>query len=64
MAPMPQYRIFFIDQLGRFQDVEVIECVDDQHAIAAAQQRSNGDDVELWHRDRFITRIGGDGQVA
>jgi hypothetical protein len=54
---MPQYRIFFLDQFGRFTGAEVIDCPDDQEAIATSRQRVNGYEVELWHRDRFIIRL-------
>ena len=61
---MPQYRLFFIDPFGQFQDVEIIDGADDEQAVAKARQHVNGEEMELWHRDRFIGRIGRDGRLA
>jgi hypothetical protein len=55
---MPEYRIYFVDPSGRFQGVEIIHCVSDQQAIAKARQYIDGHDLEVWQRDRFVTRMG------
>jgi hypothetical protein len=35
---MPEFRIYTIGRDGRFSDVEIVDCADDQKAIRKAQQ--------------------------
>jgi hypothetical protein len=53
-----RYRIYFLDQFGRFRGVEDIDCRDDSEAIAKAQQYPDAEQMELWDHARFIARIG------
>jgi hypothetical protein len=34
-----------------------MECSSDDDAISSAQQLLDGHDVEIWQRERFITRL-------
>jgi hypothetical protein len=55
---MPAYRIYFIDRANHIsRPSEIVECADDQEAIKKAEQLVEGQDLELWERDRFIMRI-------
>jgi hypothetical protein len=60
---MPQYRIYLHDEFGRFRGVEDLDCADDRQAIATARQRAGAEEMELWDRGRFVTRIGRSGPV-
>jgi hypothetical protein len=55
---MAQYRIYHVDPDGHISTPpEVVECQDDQEAIEKATRFVNGRDIELWERDRFVTRL-------
>ena len=54
---MPVFRIYTQGLDARFTDAKDIECADEQEAIQKAQEALDGRDIELWERDRFITRL-------
>ena len=47
---MPQYHLYFISQ-GRLVDADDVEAPDDGEALRLAQQRRDGDVVEVWDDD-------------
>jgi hypothetical protein len=55
---MQEYRIYLIDPAGRItQPAEVIECTDDEAAIAQAKQYINGRAVEVWRGAQRIVHF-------
>jgi hypothetical protein len=55
---MPHYRIYVTTTDGHVTaPATVIECDDDQEAIAKAERFINGRAVELWEGARFIVRF-------
>jgi hypothetical protein len=54
---VPDYRAYIIGHDGRFTKAIALDCADDSAAIEAATQLINGQDVELWQRDRRIARF-------
>jgi hypothetical protein len=55
---MPHYRIYVTTTDGHVTaPATVIECDDDQEAIAKAERYINGRAVELWEGARFIVRF-------
>ena len=58
---MPHYRIFSTSRDGHILGpATIVECADDEEAIAQATQLTNGKSVELWEGARFIVRCLGD----
>jgi hypothetical protein len=56
---MSEYSIYTItDEDRQFsQSCTVVHCADDVEAIETAAQWVDMHDVELWERNRFITRL-------
>jgi hypothetical protein len=55
---MADYRAYIIGTDGHFIRVEYLSPhADDVSAIEAAKQLVDGHDVELWERERLITRL-------
>jgi hypothetical protein len=54
---MQHYRVYFIGQDGRFLKTIDLSCADDGAAIESAKQLIDGNDLELWQRDRRIARF-------
>jgi hypothetical protein len=55
---MHDYRIFTLDEKGRIAGPAMtLECVDDQAAVARAQQHVNGRAVEVWKGARMVVRL-------
>jgi hypothetical protein len=57
-AAMPTYRAYLIDSNNRVVSFKPVEAGDDDEALQAAQQFVDGRDIEVWHLDRMIGRIG------
>ena len=56
---MHEYRIYILDENGRIAGpATVLECLDDQAAVAQAQQHLNGGAVEVWNGARMVVRLG------
>ena len=54
---MAHYRAYFIGIDGLFVKSIDLDCVDDAAAIENAKQLVDGQDVELWQRDRRIQKF-------
>ncbi len=56
---MPQsYRIYTVGPDGKFEGVpKVIECADDDEAIAMGMQAIDGHDIEIWDTTRLVARL-------
>src|ERR1700737_3286866 len=55
---MPTYRAYLIDADNRVSSYRPIEAATDAAALKAARQFVDGCDVEVWHLDRKIGRLG------
>jgi cytolysin (calcineurin-like family phosphatase) len=55
---MPTYRAYLINEDNRVASYKPIEADTDAEALQAARQFVNGCDVEVWHLDRRIGRLG------
>jgi hypothetical protein len=54
---MPAYRIYSIGLDGYATAADEFECASDRDAIQKTLQVTEGQDKELWERDRFIVRM-------
>jgi hypothetical protein len=54
---MPEYRVYIIGSDGHFHSAVPLECADDNEAMKRAERLADGQDVELWQRDRKIARF-------
>jgi len=55
---MQDYRLYFLDAKGHIHNVVLLECDDDEAAVAAAARHRDGRKMELWRRDRLVQRFG------
>jgi hypothetical protein len=56
-ADVTEYRIDVVDAHGNFIRSVQIDCTDDKAAIESAKQFIHGHDIELWQRNRLLTRF-------
>jgi hypothetical protein len=54
---MTDYRVYVIGTDGHFVRAIQLDCPNDRAAIESAKQFINGHDIELWQRDRIITKF-------
>jgi hypothetical protein len=55
---MPHYRVYQLDSCGHIdRPPDLVDCEDDETAIAIAEQLVDGRDVELWQLDRLVVRF-------
>jgi hypothetical protein len=54
---MTEFRIDVIDAPGNVIRSIRIDCADDKAAIETAKQFIAGHDIELWQRNRLLTRF-------
>ena len=54
---MAGYRLYGLDGVNKVSSGEWIEAGDDETAIAAAKEKMDGHDCELWQGTRFVARI-------
>jgi hypothetical protein len=54
---MTDYRVYVIGSDGHFVRAIHLDCPDDSAAIEWAKQYIDGDDIELWQRDRQIAKF-------
>jgi hypothetical protein len=55
---MHDYRIFFLNDKGHVaRPATIVECPDDEAALAQAQQFINGRAVEVWERARLVAHF-------
>jgi hypothetical protein len=58
------YRVFLVDQRRHpLAPPTIIECADDQAAIAYARRIADGRAVEVWEQGRFVALITIEGRV-
>jgi hypothetical protein len=57
MAQMRDYQVYIVDDDDRIVAHTDLDCTDDSVAIECAKQFVNGHDIELWQRDRRITKL-------
>ncbi len=51
------YRIYFVGADGHFINREDVDAESDKAAIAAARALSKGQAIEVWQRDRLVTKV-------
>jgi hypothetical protein len=56
-SAMPEYQIYSIGLDGYATTADNFECTSDRDAIKKTLQVTEGQDNELWERDRFIIRM-------
>lgn len=54
---MTAYRLYFLSANDHIEDVRILDCGSDQEALESAREFIDGRDLELWERDRFISRL-------
>jgi hypothetical protein len=55
---VPTYRVFvMLDARQILGPPTDMECDSDDDAVSRARQLLDGHDLELWQRERFITRL-------
>jgi hypothetical protein len=54
---MAEYRAYTVGHDGHFIGFEPLVCADDAEAIEQAKRFVDGHDIELWSRDRLVTRL-------
>jgi hypothetical protein len=54
---MPEYRAYIIGSDGHFVSSVPLECADDAVATKQAERLVDGQDIELWQRDRKVARF-------
>jgi hypothetical protein len=54
---MTEYRVDVMDALGDFVRSIHIDCTDDKAVIDSAKEFIHGHDIELWQRNRLLTRF-------
>ena len=54
---MQQYRLYFLDGLGHISKSREFDAADDAAAVAIAEGRREGRDMELWSGGRLV-RVG------
>jgi hypothetical protein len=54
---MHQYRIYCLNDEGRFHTVEEITACNDAEALARANKLDHAGECEIWRGDRLIGRI-------
>jgi hypothetical protein len=55
---MPAYRFFLLGTDGHVnRPAPLVECPDDESAILQAKQILDRRAIEIWHFERFVTRL-------
>jgi hypothetical protein len=54
---LTDYRVYIIGNDGHFVSAIQLDCPDDNAAIESAKQFINGQDIELWQRERMIAKF-------
>jgi hypothetical protein len=55
---MKQYRIYCLNEEGRFHKVEEITASNDAEAVARARTLGHDGECEIWNGDRLVGRLG------
>jgi hypothetical protein len=58
---MNKYRAYLVGEGGHFAGSRSFVCGTDAEATIWARQLVDGNDVELWSRDRFVIRLYANG---
>ena len=53
----PEYRVFSVDVDGHRAGIAEMACRDDGEAVAKAKRLIDDHDLEVWNRDRFVTKL-------
>lgn len=56
---MPQYRIYCLNQEGRFSKAFDVEAADDAAALAEARALDHPNDCEVWNGGRLVGTVPG-----
>lgn len=59
---MVEYRVYQIGDDGHIVKSTPLICVDDGEAIEKAGEFAEGHVIEIWSCERFVTRLGLEGQ--
>jgi hypothetical protein len=54
---MPEYRLYCLNDRGRFAKAHEFTAQDDSDALEKAKTLKAGVDCELWNRDRLIAKL-------
>lgn len=54
---MPEYRLYCVNESGRFASSHEIEAADDRQALAKARAMNLSVPYELWSRNRLIAKL-------
>jgi hypothetical protein len=54
---MQQYRIYCLDDEGRFRKVEEVEAADDSDALAHARALKHSGECEVWRGSHLVGRV-------
>jgi len=54
---MHQYRIYCLDDEGRFRKVKEVEAPDDADALSRARALGHSGECEVWRGSRLVGRI-------
>lgn len=54
---MPEYRAFIVDANGHIIGRHDLVCDSDQEALDLAKLLADGHDVEVWQRERVVSRL-------
>jgi hypothetical protein len=53
----PEYRMFSVDVDGHRAGIAEMACREDGEAVAKAKRLIDDHDLEVWNRDRFVTKL-------
>jgi hypothetical protein len=56
---MSEYRVYVIGLDGHFINAVLLDCANDKAAIESARQLIDGQDLELWQKDRLVAKFEG-----
>jgi hypothetical protein len=56
-APVPDYKLYFMDDRDRISRRVDLECRDDDHAIEIVSEHPSSDGMELWQESRLVKRF-------
>ena len=51
------YRAYILDEDGRITGVHKLDCANDEEAKEKAAQLLDGHDLDVWRRERHVTRL-------
>lgn len=61
---MIQYRIYCLNEEGRFQKVKEIEASSDSEALAHARSLEHSGECEVWRGSRLVGRVEPAGAIT